>query len=130
LESSTSLYTSFCQTKRSQAARGTAILYREIFKRAQINIAGLTLASNYAGTGVIDLVNDAINRVTFFKVNQRIVQFDTGSTVQLAINETKCIFISICHIVARSSCECRLPAQPFGTHISNTERQSFTSIGT
>src|SRR5690554_1691525 len=121
--------------------RYSTIFYSEILKRGQIDTYSTILSDNlgrsHASTSVIDLVNNFVNTITSFEIDFSTIQLDGRAPCQLALGvklNSICIKASIIirnsHLFTLSQRQGRSTTQPFGTHIANTEGQSFTSIGT
>src|SRR5690554_731868 len=129
------------ETKNLETCRIT-IFNCEILKGGQNNtITVFILRSSHACTGVIDLIYNLVEGVSFLKADDSAIQLDaytiTSGSNQLAhsvktIRGNSAIIFHVRHCCSTSLklSQSRLTAQPFGTHITNTERQGFTRIGT
>src|SRR5690606_25271565 len=121
--------------------RYSTVLNSEIFKRRQINSDGAIvsnhLSRSHPGAGVIDLVNNLVNIIASFEIDFSSIPPDGRSTCQLtsgvklgSIFSKAVIIIGNSYLFTLSQSKSRFTSQPLGTHITNTEGQGFTSVGT
>src|SRR5690606_3806071 len=114
----------------------------EILERGQNNtITTFILGRSHARASVVDLVHHLVKGIPLLKADNSAIQLDaytiTSGSNQLArsvktIRGNSAIIFHVRHCCSTSLklSQSRLTAQPFGTHITNTERQGFTRIGT